>query len=157
MLTLKKIFVGVSATRLSESGVEIKTKSGSAKIKGKRVYYIVGSYDVPVSKKVLVKPLFLAKSDLVSSQVDFSLQVQHGESFWVGASFRGYDAATIDALVAMFGFSLVKNFRVAYAYDISISSFSAFNAGSHEIAVSYQIPLKDKSVPGKVIYNPRFL
>lgn len=154
---LKRFFAGVSATHLSSSGVKLNTTNGTTTIKQNRTYHAFAGYLWGVSKKVALKPSAYYKTDFVKTQIDFSTILSYKGNMWGGVSFRGYEHTSIDAVAAVFGFRLAKNFKVNYAYDISISNLGPYNSGSHEIGLSYRILMKDHSQPGKIIYNPRFL
>jgi len=153
----KNFYTGLSTTHIFENKVKSSAPGGTAKLMIDRIFYGVAGYALGLSKNVKLKPAVLVKSDLVTAQMDFSVLCHFKENIWGGVSFRGYSTSTLDAAVGLFGFRLGRNFNVTYAYDVSVSDIGPFNSGSHEISLNYQIPLKDRSKAGKIIYNPRFL
>ncbi len=153
----RNLYAGISATHLTGSSVKLNTTGASSKIKIYRTMHATIGYEWQVSKKVGIAPSVYVKSDFVKTQIDFSGIFSYKGNIWLGASFRGYERTSMDAVAAIFGFKLTHNFKVNYAYDISISNLGPYNSGSHELGLSYRIKMKDRSQPGKIIYNPRFL
>jgi len=100
----------------------------------------------------------LVKSNISQTQIDFSVIVKYNDNIFLGTSFRGYNSDNTDALVLMTGIKLSEKIRLAYAYDLSLSSLNTVNSGSHEILLNYNLgkPI-GKGKPPRVIYNPRFL
>jgi len=49
-----------------------------------------------------------------------------------------------------FGANLFRGFRVAYSYDYGIDNLSAYNEGSHEITIVYNIPVNNNYVKTKL-------
>ena len=105
-----------------------------------------------------IEPAVLVKSDFTETQVDFSAILYYGERIFGGASFRGYNANSIDAAAAIVGWKANDNVMIAYSYDVPLSALSTVNTGSHEIMINYNLnKLIGNPLPARIIYNPRFL
>ena len=50
----------------------------------------------------------------------------------------------------IFGLNIYKGFRVAYSYDYGFDNLSSYNSGSHEVTVSYNIPVNTTYVSNKL-------
>lgn len=114
--------------------------------------------NIPLAKDFSLHPSLLIKSDLHKVQPELALILNYRKMVFGGLAFRGYSGNTQDAVVILAGVDFAKHFRLAYAYDISISGLKSFNSGSHEVVFSYNMRKElGKGIPPKIIYNPRFL
>ncbi|HEA19867.1 MAG TPA: type IX secretion system membrane protein PorP/SprF [Pricia antarctica] len=101
----------------------------------KSQYYVMGGYVFDLSNAVKFKPAFLTKH--VSGApitVDISANFLIQEKLNLGLGYR-YD----DAISALAGFQVTKNFFLGYAYDYTLSGFNNYNDGSHEIILKYRV------------------
>lgn len=101
----------------------------------KSQYYVMGGYVIDLSDAIKFKPAFLTKH--VSGApitVDVSANFLLQEKVNLGVAYR-YD----DAISALVGFHLAKNFFVGYAYDYSLTGLDNYNDGSHEIILRYTV------------------
>ena len=122
-----------------------------------RTFTYFAAYNFDVGRKFNISPSVLVKSIIDQTQMDFSARVQYNDNLFLGASFRGYNAPSIDALAIFGGFRINEKFTVAYAYDVTLSSLSDVSRGSHEVMINYNLgkPLNKGKLP-PIIYNPRF-
>ncbi|MFK7951054.1 MAG: PorP/SprF family type IX secretion system membrane protein [Saprospiraceae bacterium] len=149
--------IGLSANNLLQNSVDFALDEPTS-IDFLRNYFFTFAYNFDVGTKFNISPSLLVKSDIQEIQTDFSAIVEYNDNIMLGASFRGYNSNTIDAVVIMAGMKVTSNVTVAYAYDLPISGLSATNTGSHEIMLNYNLnKIFGAGVPPKVIYNPRFL
>jgi type IX secretion system PorP/SprF family membrane protein len=123
-----------------------------------RNYMLSAAYRIDLNSEMSLHPSMLLKTDFIKFQPEYGLIFKYQDNFFGGASFRGYNKNTMDAVVILAGMQITKNIMLAYSYDVSISKLSNFNSGSHEILLNYNLrqPL-GRELPAKVIYNPRFL
>lgn len=115
--------------------------------------YITGGYDVEINYNFKLTPSLIVKvSDFNNLSVDLSVLGTYNEKLWGGVSFRQADAA-----IAMIGMALAKDnaLKVGYAFDYTIKARDAKEPTSHEIMLSYTLPVP---VQGgrKIIRTPRF-
>jgi type IX secretion system PorP/SprF family membrane protein len=153
----KKMYAGISVNNLVESAVKLQGQGQQSDLKNPRFYTIIAGYKLKVGKKLSLIPNVCVRTDFVNVQPEFNTILQYKDNIYGGASFRGIMPDSKDALILMFGFKILKNLRLGYSYDFSLSSLNNSNSGSHEVYVQYGIRIKDLVNPGKVIYNPRFL
>ena len=90
--------------------------------------------------------------------MEISTIVTYNDNIFGGASFRGYNSNSTDAVVIIAGYKLNERVTLAYSYDITLSELNRVSQGSHEIMLNYNLN-KDigKGRLPKIIYNPRFL
>jgi len=148
---------GISTVNLFESGIKVEGQGKESELKNPRYHTVSAGYRFRVGKKLSLTPNVFVKTDFINVQPEVNTILQFKDNIYGGVSFRGPAPDLKDALVLMFGFRILKNFRVGYSYDFSLSSLNSSNNGSHEVYIQYGIKIKDLFSPGKVIYNPRFL
>ncbi|MEM9885515.1 MAG: type IX secretion system membrane protein PorP/SprF [Bacteroidota bacterium] len=145
---------GFAARNLLEQEFAFPTFNPSAL----RAYFFNASANFDLTSTLSMQPSVFVKSDVLQTQVDFSVLFQYNDNISVGASFRGYDANTSDALALIGGFRLSEKVRLYYSYDVTLSGLNTVNTGSHEILVNYNLNKEfGEGVPPPIIYNPRDL
>lgn len=130
-------YVGLSApnflrtTQLDDSVVA--TKLGKEEIH----FYMIGGYVFSVNDTFKLKPSFMARA-VKGAPVNFDVSVNSllYDRFEAGISYR-----LDDAISGIVGFRVTPSFKVAYSYDATVSDFSSYNNGSHEIVLLFDISL----------------
>ncbi|HFA51151.1 MAG TPA: type IX secretion system membrane protein PorP/SprF [Bacteroidetes bacterium] len=150
----EKLEVGLSAINLLENEVSLSKVT----FKPERTYYLYLGYKLSLGRKLEILPSALLKSDVYQTQMDFSAIVRYNENISIGASFRGYDSNSQDAVAILAGIKLSEKINLGYAYDLTLSGLSNVSTGTHEILLNYNLgkPV-GKGKPPIIIYNPRSL
>jgi len=114
--------------------------------------YFMAGYDYEINYDFILRPSVLVKSDLTTYSFDVSLLAYFREKLWFGVSFR-----QSDAMIAMIGYSFLKDnsLRLGYSFDYIISAQSAKNPTSHELLLSYTLPVLSGGEK-RIIRTPRF-
>ena len=92
-------------------------------------------YILPLTDNIKFKPALLAR--FVSGSpisADLSGTFLVNDKFYIGASYRLKNSANI-----MAGFQITDQINIGYSYDLSVNEFSAYNNGSHEFFITYDI------------------
>lgn len=130
----KRMYVGVASHHLLAPRVRL---SNNYSIELKRNYTFHSSYKFSSETSLLTwTPSLLLLTDFKAWRIDANLQLEYAERFRAGVMFRPMNAA---------GFSLGMKFgsvAVGYAFEMPINQMAKGNWGSHELAVSYLLPLK---------------
>lgn len=115
-------------------------------------------FNLELNRLWSVHPALQLQTDGIQYQTNAGLLVKYNNSLFLGATLRGYHSNSLDAVCALVGTNLGERWKMAYAYDISLSPLQQVNQGSHEIALQYILPrtLGARKQP-KIIYNPRNL
>lgn len=152
-----KVEFGFSANNLLESTVNLG-ETQEVNVALNRHYFASASFNFDIGRSLTIHPSVFAKSDFTETQMEISTIIRYNDNIFGGASFRGYNSESIDAVVLIGGFKLSEKVTLAYAYDLSFSALSSVNRGSHEIMLNYNLnkPI-GAGLPPKIIYNPRFL
>jgi type IX secretion system PorP/SprF family membrane protein len=112
----------------------------SGKYSFRRHYYMSGTYTFQMAnERFEVLPSFFFKTDATTWQADINMTVQYDKRLWGGMGYRIGDAIIITA-----GTELWNGIKFGYSYDVSISSLSRYNAGSHELFLAYSVLLNKK-------------
>jgi type IX secretion system PorP/SprF family membrane protein len=111
--------------------------------------YATAGYVFALGKKVKFAPSILIKyvPKYAPISMDFNANFIFIDRLWLGVSYR-----LSDSYGFMAAFNITKQFRVGYAYDLTVSPISHFTTGSHEIMAGYDFDFRKKS-----IVNPRFV
>ena len=150
----EKLEVGISSTNLLENEVNLSTIS----FVPERTHYLYVGYKLDLGRKLQFSPSLLVKSDVYQTQVDISLVGKYNENIFAGATFRGYDSNSIDALSIIGGIKLNEKITIGYAYDLTLSGLSNVSNGTHEILINYNLGKQvGLGKPPIIIYNPRSL
>jgi type IX secretion system PorP/SprF family membrane protein len=98
-----------------------------------RHYFLTGGLVIEANEKIKLKPSMLVKYlPNAPVQVDINFSVLFQETIWTGISYR-----TGDAILGIVEYQANNRFRVAYAYDLTLSRLRKYNAGSHEIMIGF--------------------
>ena len=145
----EKFYLGLSVPNFLQTE-HFDTSTATTVLAEERMnLYLIGGYVFDLNTNLKFKPAFLVKA--VSGaplQADISANFMLKEKFILGAAYR-WDAA----LSALLGFQITDQFLVGLAYDKEITELgnTAFNAGSFEIMLRYELKTKYKKV-----ITPRF-
>lgn len=105
-----------------------------------------------VSFDLKINPTILVKTDFKEYSFDLGIIATLKDKMWGGLSFRQSEAANV-----LLGYSFLKDqsLRFGYAIDVVVKDQEAKENFSHELLVTYQLPVTVG--PGKkVIRTPRY-
>ncbi|NMM47148.1 PorP/SprF family type IX secretion system membrane protein [Marinigracilibium pacificum] len=143
-------YIGVSSAHITEAEFDFNVESLRNPIKTH--LYLMGGYDYDLNYDFTVTPSILVRTDLVQYSFDLAVLGTYKEKMYAGLSYRQEEA-----IIAMLGYSFLKEnaMKVGYAFDYIVSEQSAKQATSHEIMLSYTLPVLPPAAK-KVIRTPRF-
>lgn len=149
---------GFSVNNITESRVSLNPQNVNTDISLNRNYFIIFAANFDIGNTLTLQPSALFKSDLIENQAELSILLEYNDNIFGGATFRGYNSNTADAVALFAGFKLSEKIKVAYAYDMTVSALRFVSSGSHEIMVNYNLNKAiGAGIPPNIIYNPRFL
>ncbi len=92
-------------------------------------YVLTGSYKYPLNWKFDIEPSFLIKTVAPNLfHADISSRLIFNNKFWIGASYRTYDAVAFLA-----GVNYYRKLFIGYSYDLTTSNLKNYSTGTHEI------------------------
>jgi type IX secretion system PorP/SprF family membrane protein len=129
-----KYFVGISAPHLLSSKMEKQINGDPVAAKQGTHAYLTGGYVFTLNPIIKLKPTALVKYASNSPiQADINAMVYFYDILGLGATYR-----TNDSFNAMTEIILPKGFRIAYAFDYTLSPLKNYQTGSHEIILQYR-------------------
>lgn len=125
-------------------------------------FYLTSGYVIKISPSLRFKPSFLIKEDFrAPTNIDISGFLLYNNRFWLGASVRtgariftskdlDNSLKTRDALLFMTEINITDNFRIGYAYTMTVSALKDYPG--HEILLGYYIA----KTPKTKMLTPRY-
>ncbi len=145
---------GVSVRNITESKAEFDNFNLSLR----RNFAINLGFHFDITQSLSIHPSALLRSDLSQTQTDFSVILRYDNNIFGGASFRGYNSSSADAVAILAGFKLSEKMTLAYGYDLTLSELNLVSNGSHEISLNFNLNKRiGEGRPPAIIYNPRSL
>lgn len=110
-----------------------------------------GGYYYEVNFDLTLNPTVLVKTDFKEYSFDLGVIATLKDKMWAGLSFRQSEAANV-----LLGYSFMKDksLRLGYAIDIVVKDQEAKENFSHELLLSYQLPVY--ATGKKVVRTPRY-
>lgn len=107
-----------------------------------RHYYVtVGGY-IKASRMLKIRPSAMLKiTEDAPLALDASLAFIFYDKVWLGANYRLMESAGI-----MIQYQISNQFKIGYSFDMSTTKLRAYNAGTHEILLSYDLLFISKSL-----------
>ncbi len=140
-------YVGLSMPNMLETR-HFKKKNGLITSASEKMHYFLTSgYVFEVSDNLKLKPAVMLKAiSGAPTSIDLTINALLYDKIEGGLAWRASDAIS-----AMINFFVTKNLRIGYAYDYTLTNLGAFNTGSHEVFLLYDIDLS-----GSDLKSPRY-
>lgn len=143
----KYVMAGFSMTHLPNIAKEVSTTTAPAHINA----YVRGNVWLPKEFNLIPAMAYTSigalngfKSDVSEENImDYSLTVMYKGKYWLGVGYRGGFAGSYSSNVA----SIMAGFewhwlRLGYCCDVSVGKSYSLSTSTHEIMLSFNIPLK---------------
>jgi type IX secretion system PorP/SprF family membrane protein len=151
LYTSESFFAGFSADNLVAKYLN-RDKSLNVPIPQPHFYLTAGTL-FNLNDEVKVKPSFLIKNASgTATSLDLNTFLILGDKFWVGGTYRSnlkilsnsYNNSfqNANAIVGQIEFFATSKLRIGYAFDYSMSAFSGFGNGSHELSLGIYLTKK---------------
>lgn len=126
-----RYYIGASAPKLLEN--TIGNDGRVVTNKEFRHYFLMGGYVVDISQDLKFKPSFLLRAvEGAPLSLDLNASFLLRERVWFGAMYR-----IGNGLGVMAQYQFNDQLRAGYAFDLTTTRIGAYNAGTHEIMLSY--------------------
>ena len=114
--------------------------------------YLTGGYFYDVNFDLRLQFMSLIKTDLTKTAFDVGAIAYLKDTMWGGLSFRESEAA-----ILILGYSLMKDksLKIGYSLDYIVKDQAAKQPTSHELMVTYSLPVAT-AVKKKVVRTPRY-
>lgn len=145
----EKYYLGFAVNHLSKAEFDFGMSARSAL---ENHMNITAGYFYEVNFDLKLNPTVLVKTDFKEYSFDLGIIATLKDKMWAGLSFRQSEAANV-----LLGYSFLKDksLRFGYAIDVVVKDQEAKENFSHELLVSYQLPVSVNSGK-KVVRTPRY-
>lgn len=134
----KNFFFGFSEQHLTNSKIQWTNSMGRMV----PCYYAYTGYNFRFgkAKEWVVQPtVLLRKSSPAPYQLEINLRTTYKDFVWVALNYRHKTTSSV-----ILGFTVSKQFTLAYGYDFALTELTNYSSGTHELLLSYYIPSKKK-------------
>jgi type IX secretion system PorP/SprF family membrane protein len=138
---MKELYIGYSVTHLNQA-TAVYGNNDDTDFEFKKHHYFTMGWMHEISSELVMRPSMFVKTDQVSTQIDFNINVMYSDHLWGGVTYR-----LDDAVVLIAGYNINENLKFGYAYDITTSDLKSESSGSHEILLRYSFKMRP---PGKM-------
>lgn len=114
-------------------------------------FYAYTGYNIAFNKKrtfVLQPSVLVRFNSPVPYQLEGNLKLTYKDLIWIGGNYRHKATAGGSA-----GLIIDKKFNVSYCYDYTLSGIGVHAGNTHEIFLSYQLPLVKKKSKSEQIQD----
>jgi type IX secretion system PorP/SprF family membrane protein len=145
----EKYYAGFGVNHLSKAEFDFGTSARNAL---ENHMQITAGYFYEVNFDLKLNPTILVKTDFKEYSFDLGVIATLKDKMWGGVSFRQSEAANV-----LLGYSFLKDksLKLGYAIDVVVKDQEAKENFSHELMVSYQLPIAVNSGK-KVVRTPRY-
>ena len=136
-----KLYVGLSIPHLMETKFNVNDFSATAlRASLSRHYFLTSAYKVKLGDSWKVVPSILFKiAENAPMSLDGNVHIYFKDIVWAGGTYRFGDAYSLQfgTKISAISKSFRDDIRLGYAFDLTSSSYRAFNKGTHEIMLMY--------------------
>ena len=134
MIYSKDYYISLSIPQIIENSFQAN-RSNYSSLAELRYAYLIGGYIFGKQRQVRFKPALMIKAAIGAPlQADISANFLLYDKFWIGGMYR-----TNNTVAAVLQLAVVKNLRLGYAVDYSITQeFRKYQFGTHEIRIIYE-------------------
>jgi type IX secretion system PorP/SprF family membrane protein len=147
-----KFYAGLSVPRLFENRIVPSFSNNETLPTGMIVkntgnlktwhYYLTTGCVFDLDEDLKFKPSIMVKAvQHAPVEMDVTVNFLSKDFLWMGFSYR-----TGDAIAALIGMQISKQFRIGYSYDYTLSKLQKYNGGSHELTLGYDFSFDKKKV-----------
>ena len=149
MYRTSKYYGGIGVNHLLKSEFDFGTSQRNAL--ENHMNFTAGYY-FDVNLDLQITPSVLVKTDFNETSVDFAVIATLRDTMWGGLAFRSSEAAN---LILGYGFLKDKSLRLGYSIDFVVKDRAAKENFSHEIMLTYELPVVSGGVK-KIVRTPRY-
>jgi type IX secretion system PorP/SprF family membrane protein len=145
----EKFYIGASVNHLTRATFDFGISQRNAL---QTHLYVTGGYFYEVNFDLKFQIMTIVQSDFTKTTANLGFLAYFKDTMWGGLSFRSSEAA-----ILMLGYSLLKDksLRIGYGLDYIIQDQAAKQPTSHELMLSYELPVNAGSGK-KVVRTPRY-
>ena len=141
-------YFGVSVPQLLTNDISVTEEVQYHRDFNKLRYYVSGGYVYTLSPSIKFKPTFMLRVvEGTRPLVELTPNVLFYDKLWLGMGYRfGGD------ITALLQYYLNPKIRIGYSYDLIANDLIQYNAGSHELSISFDLKLKKGDMECQVYF-----
>jgi type IX secretion system PorP/SprF family membrane protein len=129
-----RYYVGLSAPKLLTNEIQ-SLEAAIITAKEARHYFLMAGHVFDVSDDIKAKPSFMLRAvEGAPLSLDVNANFLLRERIWFGAMVRVGNAFGV-----MAQYQINEQLRAGYAFDLTTTQMSAYNAGTHEVMIGYDL------------------
>ena len=152
----KDYYVGFSIPHLLQTQININNYQSNLDIaKLYRHYFITAAYRYKLNRDFDLIPSILTKyTQNTPLSVDITTHIMFQDKLWGGTTYRVGDSFSfqLGTNLKQMSRKFSEQIKIGYAFDLTTSSFRAYNNGTHEIMLIYDF--NNSNAP--MLRTPRF-
>jgi type IX secretion system PorP/SprF family membrane protein len=110
-----------------------------------RNFYVYSRTKIPLNKVWDFIPGITWHNNARSHTFEGNLSLRYNNNFCINIAYR--NPMSVGAIV---GINISETFRLMYSYDYGFDTISAYNNGTHEVTISYNIPMTTTFIQKKL-------
>lgn len=143
----ERYYAGFSIPKLLENEIDVASGTTLITSSEARHWYLMGGYVLDIDRDIKFKPSFLLRRvEGAPLSLDINANFLLRERIWFGGMYRLGDSVGL-----LVQYQVNDQFRVGYAFDLTTTRIGAYNAGTHEIMLNYDL----RFIKGRTI-SPRY-
>ena len=150
MFRSEKYYAGIGFNHLTKATFDFGINEARGALENH--VNITGGYFYDVNFDLQINPTILVKTDFNEFSFDLGVIATLRNTMWGGLSFRQSEAANL-----LLGYSFLrdKSLKLGYSIDIVIKDRQAKENFSHELMLSYELPVSSGGGK-KIVRTPRY-
>lgn len=138
----KDFFIGASLPQLLRNSITSELYKSFSQLSPLQTYYFMGGYVFHLNNNISLKPsILISYLPNAPIEADFNLSALFLETFWIGASYRLEESASLFIQVP-----IRKQIKIALGADYALSDINQFTKGSFEVMLEYTLGYGDDKV-----------
>lgn len=134
-------FIGVAVPKIIDNLKNAGDFTNVEYIAQRHYYLTVGGY-IKANRMLKIRPSAMLKiTERAPLALDMNLAFIFYDKVWLGGNYRLMESGGL-----ILQYQISNQFKIGYAFEMSTTKLRAFNAGTHEILLSYDLLFKSKSL-----------
>jgi len=128
-------YVGLSAPKLLQNEIDAVPAAGIVTAVERRHWFLTAGYVLDIDRSVKFKPsMMLRMVQGAPLSIDVNANFLFRERIWLGAMYRVGNAFGV-----LGQYQVNDQLRIGYAFDLTTTRIGAYNAGTHELMLNYDL------------------
>jgi type IX secretion system PorP/SprF family membrane protein len=130
-----RFYAGLSAPKLLENDIDAVQAAGIVTAAERRHYFLVGGYVIDIDRSTRFRPSVMVRMvDGAPLSIDLNANFLFRDRIWLGGMYR------VGNSFGLLGqYQVNDQFRIGYAFDLTTTSIGAYNGGTHEVMLNYDL------------------